>query len=54
MATLLSPDGRPYTTADRAEITRLKALGYTEQPQKPPPEQAGQKPPPSKKASTES
>lgn len=28
--TLYSPDGRKYATSDRAEVTRLKAHGYSE------------------------
>ena len=30
--TLVSPNGREYTTDHVAEITRLKAAGYTEKP----------------------
>lgn len=35
--TLLSPDGREYRTGSKTEVTRLKALGYTEAKPKPPP-----------------
>jgi hypothetical protein len=36
--TLTSPEGEKYETSNRAEITRLKAHGYTEEaPKKPAP-----------------
>lgn len=32
---LYTPDGRKYETTDKAEVTRLRARGYTSQPPKP-------------------
>lgn len=32
--TLYSPDGVKYATSSRAEVTRLKARGYSETPPK--------------------
>lgn len=40
LTTLYAPDGREYKTANDAEITRLKAAGYSDQA--PPKEEAEQ------------